>query len=61
MTKAERDSNIQAMLGRYGQQVGRVIVGDDTCLVRLLGSLRLDLADSEDREVAHHLGSYLVA
>jgi hypothetical protein len=46
------------MLGRYGHNVGRTIVGDDTCLVRLLATLKLDL---EDREVGDYLCSFLVA
>jgi hypothetical protein len=58
MTRAEKDSNIQAMLGRYGHNVGRTIVGDDTCLARLLATLKLDL---EDREVGDYLCSFLVA
>jgi hypothetical protein len=58
MTRAEKDSTIQAMLGRYGHNVGMTIVGDDTCLVRLLATLKLDL---EDREVGDYLCSFLVA
>jgi hypothetical protein len=58
MTRAEKDSNVQAMLGRYGHKVGNTIVGDDTCLARLLATLKLDL---EDREVGDYLCSFLVA
>ena len=58
MTRAEKDSSVQAMLGRYGHNVGRTIVGDDTCLARLLATLKLDL---EDREVGDYLCSFLVA
>jgi hypothetical protein len=46
------------MLGRYGHNIGKTIVGDDTCLARLLATLRLDL---EDREVGDYLCSFLVA
>jgi hypothetical protein len=58
MTRAEKESNVQAMLGRYGHKIGAAIVGDDTCLARLLATLRLDL---EDREVGDYLCSFLVA
>jgi hypothetical protein len=58
MTRAEKESSVQAMLGRYGHNVGGTIVGDDTCLARLLSTLKLDL---EDREVGDYLCSFLVA
>jgi hypothetical protein len=58
MTRAEKDSHTQAILARYGHNVGRAIVADDTCLARLLSTLRLDL---EDPEVCDYLRSYLVA
>jgi hypothetical protein len=58
MTRAEKESNVQTMLGRYGHNVGAAIVGDDMCLARLLATLKLDL---EDREVGNYLCSFLVA
>ena len=58
MTRAEKDTIIQDVLGRYGHNVGRIIVGDNTCLARLLATLKLDL---EDREVGDYLCSFLVA
>jgi hypothetical protein len=58
MTRAEKDRTTQALLTRYRHQVGRVIVSDDSCLARLLGTLRLDL---EDPAVGNYLCSYLVA
>jgi hypothetical protein len=47
------------MLGRYGHRVGQAVVGDDTCLARLLAALHFDLED--DSEVANYLCSFLVA
>ena len=58
MTCAEKDKVIQELLGQNGQRVGRTVVEDDTCLVRLLATLRQDL---EDREVGDYLCSFLVA
>jgi len=46
------------MLGRYGHDIGKTIVRDDTCLARLLATLKLDL---EDHEVGDYLCSFLVA
>ena len=59
MNRLERDKNVVNMLGRYGQRVGQAVVGDDTCLARLLAALHLEL--DEDCELANHLRSYLVA
>ena len=58
MTRAEKDRVVQELLAHYGQRVGRTVVEDDTCLVRLLATLRQDL---EDREVGDYLCSFLVA
>jgi hypothetical protein len=59
MTRPERDKTIQDMLGRYGHRVGQAVVGDDTCLARLLAALHFDLED--DSAVANYLCSFLVA
>ena len=58
MTRAERDRIVQVVLGQYGHRVGKTVVGDDTCLSRLLATLKFDL---EDREVGDYLRSFLVA
>ena len=58
MTRAEKDNIIQNVLGRYGHNVGKTVVEDDTCLGRLLATLKFDL---EDREVGNYLCSFLVA
>jgi hypothetical protein len=58
MTRAEKDTTIQNVLGRYGHRVGKTVVEDYTCLGRLLATLQLDL---EDREVGNYLCSFLVA
>ena len=58
ITPADKDRTIQLVLGRYGHKVGETVAGDDTCLARLLATLRLDL---EDREVGQYLCSFLVA
>jgi hypothetical protein len=58
MTRAEKDKVVQELLGQYGHRVGKTVVGDDTCLGRLLATLRFDL---EDREVGDCLRSFLVA
>jgi hypothetical protein len=58
MNRQERDGVVQDLLGRYSHRVGETMAGDDTCLLRLLATLRLDL---EDREVGDYLCSFLVA
>jgi hypothetical protein len=58
MTRADKDRTIQDVLGRYGHRVGKTVVEDDTCLGRLLATLKFDL---EDREVGNYLCSFLVA
>jgi len=57
MTRAEKDNIIQNVLGRYGHNVGKTVVEDDTCLGRLLATLKSDL----DYEVGDYLCSFLVA
>ena len=59
MTRPQRDQNVQVLLGRYGYRVGQAVVGDDTCLARLLSALHLDRED--ESEVADYLRSFLVA
>lgn len=58
MTRAEKDRHAQTLLAGYGQDVGKAIVGDDSCLVRLLATLRLD---REDAQIGAYLCSFLVA
>jgi hypothetical protein len=58
MTRADKDRIVKDVLGRYGHGVGKTVVEDDTCLGRLLATLKFDL---EDREVGNYLCSFLVA
>jgi hypothetical protein len=48
VTRADEDEAVQAVLGRYGHRVGETMAADDTCLGRLLATLK---HDPEDREV----------
>ena len=58
MARADNERIVQVVLGRYRHSVGRAVVGDDTCLARLLANFKLDL---EDRKVSDYLCSFLVA
>lgn len=58
MTGVGKDSIVQEVLRQYGQQVGKAVVSDDTCLAKLLTSLTLEHAD---RAVGDYLGSFLAA
>jgi hypothetical protein len=59
MNRPERDKTVEHMLDRYDWRVGQAVVGDNTCLARLLAALHLELED--DGEIANYLCSYLVA
>lgn len=58
MTRAEKDKIIADILSGYRFGVGRAVVRDESCLMRLLSSL--DLSE-DDREVGDYLCSFLVA
>jgi hypothetical protein len=57
MTRKQRNGIVERFAEQY-QDVGALIVNDDECLCRLLGTLQMGVSD---RDIGDYLCSFLIA